>query len=252
MFMLEFGAECVPKSVSVRGAPREPLWMPSIGALVETRQGLVALDTGFSRRFLDHGEACDRVYRGGPRPRGIGDEPFTAALARAGFAPRDVGLAAVSHLHCDHSGGLRQLAGVEVAIHQDELDFARGATAEDGYYAPDYLDPEPRWRELDGDTELAEGVVALATPGHTPGHVSFRVDLPESGTWLLAFDAADLTENVRDGAPPGFTVVPADAERAAASLARLRSEQERLDARLVPGHDAAFWHAVRHPHGGHR
>jgi glyoxylase-like metal-dependent hydrolase (beta-lactamase superfamily II) len=252
MFMLEFGAECVPKSVSVRGAPREPLWMPSIGALVETRQGLVVLDTGFSRRFLGDGEACDRVYRGGPRPRGIGEEPFTAALARAGYALGDVCLAAVSHLHCDHSGGLQQLGSVEVAIHADELAFARRATPEDGYYPPDYLDPEPRWLELGGDTELADGVAALATPGHTPGHVSFRVDLPESGTWLLAFDAADLTENVRDGTPPGFTVVPADAERAGASLARLRAEQERLDARLVPGHDAAFWRAVRHPEGGHR
>ena len=234
------------------GAPREPLWMPVIGVLVETRHGLVALDTGFSRRFLDDGGACDRVYRGGPRPRGIGDDPFAAALAGLGRVPAEVALAAVSHLHCDHSGGLAQLVHAEVAIHRDELAFARSATLDDAYYAPDYLDPEPRWRELDGDTELADGVVALATPGHTPGHLSFRVDLPESGTWLLAFDAADLAENVRDGVPPGLTARPEDAERAAASIARLRAEQERLDARLVPGHDAAFWRAVRHPAGGHR
>ena len=50
-----------------------------------------------------------------------------------------------------------------------------------------------RWLH-DGDT-VNIGHCALQVrhcPGHTPGHMSYRVDLPESGTWLLAVDAADL------------------------------------------------------------
>jgi N-acyl homoserine lactone hydrolase len=255
MFMLDFGAECVPKSLSVRGAPRDPLWVPVVGALIETRQGLVLLDTGFSRRFLSDHEASGRVYRGGPPPRGRSGEPLESALAGLGHAISDISLAAVSHLHCDHSGGVPLLAGagVSVSIHQDELAFARERAAlEDGYYAPDFRDPEPEWRAIGGDAELADGVTALTTPGHTPGHISFRVDLPETGTWLLAFDAADLGQNLVDGTPPGWSAVPEDAARAEESLARLISLGERLDARVVPGHDAAFWRAVRHPDGGHR
>jgi len=250
LFMLDYGAECVPKSVSVAGAPRTRLWLPVVGALVETAQGPVLLDGGFSAAFLADAEAKARVYRGGPPPR----PPAEDALGALGVLPGDLALAAVSHLHCDHTGELRPVAaaGKRIAIHADELAFAQSrATIEDGYYAPDYEGLDAAWHVLDGDTELADGVVALATPGHTPGHLSFRVDLPQTGTWLLAFDAADLGENVLEGTPPGWTALPEDAERAAASLARLRGEAERLDARLVPGHDAAFWRAIRHPPGGH-
>ena len=37
-----------------------------------------------------------------------------------------------------------------------------------------------RWRLLDGDTELAPGVTVLRTDGHTPGHQSLMVELPET------------------------------------------------------------------------
>jgi glyoxylase-like metal-dependent hydrolase (beta-lactamase superfamily II) len=103
-----------------------------------------------------------------------------------------------------------------------------------------------------GDLELAEGVWALETPGHTPGHVSFRVDLEQTGSWLFAVDAADLAENLNERIPPGLTTEPADEPRALASLTRLLDLAESLDARLVPGHDQICWTAVRHPPGGHR
>ena len=50
-----------------------------------------------------------------------------------------------------------------------------------------------------GEAEIAPGVTAIPTYGHTPGHQSFLVDLDESvggGGFVFAFDAADLTENI--------------------------------------------------------
>jgi hypothetical protein len=41
--------------------------------------------------------------------------------------------------------------------------------------------------------------------------MSYRVDLPETGSWLLTMDAADLGENLNDRVPPGPTADPADA-----------------------------------------
>ncbi len=254
MFLLDFGTEFVPKSVSVAGAPRTTISCPVIGVLVETRQGWVLLEAGFSRRFLDDAEAQQTVYRGGPHAVGITGEPLLTALEAFGVEVGEIALACISHLHIDHTGGLPLLAeaGVPVAVHDDELTFARTeATLEDGYFRPD-IDSGVDWRPFAGDCELADGVWALDTPGHTPGHVSFRVDLAETGSWLFAVDAADLAENLNERIPPGLAAVPADADRALASLDRLLVLASSLSARLVPGHDGVFWRAVRHPPGGHR
>jgi glyoxylase-like metal-dependent hydrolase (beta-lactamase superfamily II) len=255
MLMLTFGAEPSPKSISVRGAGDRVIWCPIVGAAVSTDDGWILLETGIGRRLLEDETIRRRIYASPEQPWGVGEDPFLAALGAAGLSPGGFSLAAVSHLHCDHTGGLRILAGagVPVAVQAEELAFARErAGVEQAYYRTDYEDPKIAWRELDGDAELAPGVRALATPGHAPGHMSYRVDLPETGTWLLAVDAADLGENLNDRVPPGWTADPDDAERAEGSLNRLLDEAERLDARLIPGHDTAFWQAVRHPAGGHR
>lgn len=255
MFLLQYGAEPSPKSISVRGAHNGIIWCPVIGIAVETAAGWVLLETGFSRAFLDDEPARTSIYVSPEQPWALEGEPMLTALAEVGLGIEDLSLAAVSHLHCDHAGGLRLLsaAGVPVVAHRDELAFARErASLEHAYYEPDYSSPELTWSEIDGDAELAPGVWALATPGHTPGHLSYRVDLPESGIWLFAVDAADLGENLDDRVPPGWTAEPADAARAETSLDRLLADAERLGARVVPGHDSVFWRAVRHPAGGHR
>ncbi len=55
------------------------------------------------------------------------------------------------------------------------------------------------WRLADGEAEIAPGITAVPTYGHTPGHQSFVVELDESvggDGFVFAFDAADLTENI--------------------------------------------------------
>jgi N-acyl homoserine lactone hydrolase len=255
MFLMQFGGEPVQKSISVLGGGSEVLWEPIIGIVVETDAGWILLETGIGRAVLTDSRSLDVLYPGVPKPWALDGEPLEAALADLGLEIGDLALAAVSHLHCDHTGGipLVQRAGIPIAVHRNELSYARGQAAlEDGYYPPDYMTANGGWMELDGDTELAPGVWAIATPGHAPGHMSYRVVLPESGTWLFAIDAADLGENLVDGVPPGQTVNPDDTVRAIESLNRLKAEAERLRARLVPGHDQFFWNAVRHPAGGHR
>lgn len=254
MFLLQFGQEPVPKRISVRGAGDELLWEPIIGAVVETDKGYVLLETGIGRQVLEDLAGLDVLYPGRDKPWGLDGRPLSAALAGVGLAPKDLALAAVSHLHCDHSGGVRELreAGVPIAIQREELEFAlERASLSDGYYPADFTGAVD-WQELEGDAELAPGVWALSTPGHAPGHMSYRVDLPETGTWLLAVDAGDLAENFTDRRPPGQTVLPDDLPRAVESIDRLLALRDQTRGRLVPGHDQLVWDAVRHPIGGHR
>ncbi len=262
MYLLQYGAEYVPKWMSVAGAGTTPSWEPVVGILVETDIGWVILDTGFSRRFLDDHDACRAVYGpaafGGDEfhpPRAPDGEPFLTALADAGVGIDEITLAAVSHFHIDHSGGMPLLAakGIPVVVQRRELGFALArATIAHAYYRPDFTDPAPAWRVVDGDAEIAPGITVLLTPGHTPGHMSYRIDLPETGTWIFTMDAADLAENLFDRSPIGTCAESDDEAFVLPSLARLLDLAEGLDARIVPCHDPHVWRAVRHPPGGHR
>ena len=152
-------------------------------------------------------------------------------------------------------------AGVPIVIAKAEIDYglhraAEGSEREVAFYRSDYVDPQGGpavdWRPVAGDEQIAPGVMAFSTPGHTPGHMSYRVDLPGTGTWLLAADAADLGENLLERVPCGSTAEPDDRPKALASVNRLMNEGDRLDARVIPGHDSVFWKAIWHPPDGHR
>lgn len=243
LFPLCFGQERVPRRLSLQDGGDALLDEPMTGALVETDAGLVLLDTGPSPDLLDPPEALRGCYPDG-LPRLRDPDPLPAALARVGVDVGDLALVAVSHLHVDHTGGLRHFAGgPEVVVQRDELAYARnGATAEEGYWSPDWEIDGLRWRAVEGDVELAPGVRAIATPGHTPGHQSFVVDLPGSGRWVLACDAIELADGIRTHTPVG-AAGPADDP-----ADRRRSHERLVDlaagGRLVPGHDAEVWAAL--------
>lgn len=284
MFVLQLGAERIRKALSLRSGSPQLYWEPFPAVVVDTTEGWVLLDTGMSRTALDAAAtqesyaAAAMHYGGGradpsddrawhlhpspPDPKrwtwGLTGDPLAAGLAEIGLQPSDLALAAVSHLHLDHSGGIPTLSDVDVpvAIQEAELRHARSGQGAlvDGYHAPDWSHPATTWRRLAGDTELAPGVHALSTPGHTPGHMSFRVDLERTGSWIFCADAADLTENLYDLVPPGSCGADTAAEQdlAQASLSRLLDEARHTSARLIPGHDQVVLNAVRHPAGGHR
>lgn len=259
MFLLELGREQVPRSLSVLGSSDDVITTPIYGILVETSDGLVLLDTGLGGTALADDAAMAEIYGATMMPSGPPGEPLDVALAAVGFSTDDIALAVVSHLHLDHTGGVPALTerGIPVVIHGDELSYgldrARdGSEREVAFWKSDYTLPATTWRTVAGDEQIAPGVQVLCTPGHTPGHLSYRVDLPETGTWLFAADAADLGENLLHRVPCGSCARTEDVPLALRSINRLMDEGDRLDARVVPGHDAVFMRAVWHPRGGHR
>jgi len=237
---LTLGHEHTPRWLSLEGGGDERLRLPIIAVLVRGERGWALLDTGISPALRDPAIA-EPIYRG-PGPEIPGDgHPLEAALARAGVAIGDLAVAAVSHLHVDHSGGLPLLAGgPPVAIQRRELAFARTPEAREAAYLPEDYAGDIRWRELDGDGPIAPGIDAVFTPGHTPGHMSYRVRTPER-TWLFAMDAIDLQEGIDTGTPIGYSADPADAPLRRASHERLVALAAREGATLVPGHCPVTW-----------
>ncbi len=240
---LTVGWEHGPESISLEGGSEERvLRLPVNVVLVGSPAGWVLLETGLDPRPYRGARDHDVYTVGLPEFPTPGD-PLLDALGRHGVAIDDLAAVAVSHLHLDHSGGLRHVAGrVPVTIQARELAFAtERATRAEGYLREDYDLPDLEWRTIDGDAEIAPGVDAIFTPGHTPGHMSYRVRTRDDGTWLFAVDAIDLQQGIDEDRPIGLSADPADAPLRRASHDRLVALAAAEGARLVPGHCPETW-----------
>jgi glyoxylase-like metal-dependent hydrolase (beta-lactamase superfamily II) len=209
---LTFGWEDLPKSISVHEAdPSIRLREPVPGVLCEVDGGWLLLDTGFNDPLVRDPLLYQRFHGRNHDIRAelLPGEPSSleAAFEMVGVDLDDVSLVAVSHLHNDHAGGLRHFAG-RIPIHCQRRELGYGlanhpAPEEHGIFRIDFDDPAIDWCLADGEADIAPGVVAVPTYGHTPGHQSFVVSLAadvaeELGTpgFVFAFDAADLQENI--------------------------------------------------------
>jgi N-acyl homoserine lactone hydrolase len=251
--LLTLGWEDLPKSVSVEGASgQEWLREPVPGVLLECDGGWLLLDTGFNTALI-RDPALRRRFHGDPvfQPVLPGPgEPMEEALAGAGVDMAAIRAVAVSHLHNDHAGGLKHFAGrVPVHIQRAELDYGMSSPPgpeNNGVFRVDFDDPTLDWRVADGDEEIAPGVTAVLTAGHTPGHQSFVVSLADSvggGGFVFAFDAADLTENIEREVAVGDRIAAAP-EVSVAQIRKLKQIAADRGYRLVPGHDPVVWPAL--------
>lgn len=244
---LLLGWEELPKSVSVHGASREErIREPVPGVLLECEDGWLLLDTGFNTALL-RDPALRRRFYPSPAYRPVlpgPGEPLEEALDAVGVALADVTAVAVSHLHADHAGGLKHFAG-QVPVHVQRAELAYGLSGRPEVerhtvFRVDFDDPRIDWRQADGDTEIAPGVTAVLTAGHTPGHQSFVVDLAGGGGFVFAFDAADLTENITEERPVG-ACIGVEPRATLEPIRRLKRIAREKGYELIPGHDPVVW-----------
>lgn len=236
------GYEPIRESISIVGGdPAVFLLEPVTVAAVVFEDGWLMVDAGFN---------VDVVRDPAERIKHYNWESYTALLppgdpladqiADLGLSFADLRGCVISHVHLDHTGGLRLLGPeVPVLLQRAEYEFAALIPSLDEKHVVvpgDYLRPELDIVLLDGDTELAPGVTALDTSGHTPGHQSVMVELP-SRTVVLACDAADLRRNITEQVPCGTVMRPQDEPAALAAIQRLYELDQRPGVEVWPGHD---------------
>src|ERR1700752_1499557 len=206
IILLTLGWEELPKSISVYGAPpEERMREPVPGVLLQTDRGWVLLDTGFHTAPIRDPALYRRFYPTGEYIPGLPGpgEPIEQSLNDIGVDFGDIQTVGGGHLHHDHAGGLKLFAGkVPVHAQRRELDYGLSNHPEPEHNAIariDFDDPRIEGQLADGEAEIAPGITAVPTYGHTPGHPSFVVELDESvggDGFVFAFDAADLNENI--------------------------------------------------------
>lgn len=258
---LTFGWEELPQTISIHGGdPSARLREPVPGVLLELDGGWMLLDTGFNVPLVRDRPLCRRFHG---RNHGIYAElladprdSLEVAFELVGVDPADVVVVALSHLHNDHAGGLRWFSErVPVHVQRRELEYAlHGGQPGDepeqhGFIRIDYDDPSIDWQLADGEVELASGVVAVPTYGHTPGHQSFVVTLDPTSAedygvagFVLAYDAADLQRNIDEELAVG-SFIDCPPEQTIEAIRRLKAIAAEKGFRLVPGHDPEVWPA---------
>lgn len=246
---LTFGWEHLPKEISVYGSGYETILRePVPGILLELDGGWMLLDTGFNEALVRDPRLHQRFHSSIEVELPGDGDGLEHAFDLVGIDPGDVVAVAVSHLHNDHAGGLKHFAGrVPVHAQRAEVDYGLHAPHPEperhAIFRIDFDHPDIDWRLADGDVELAPGVTAVLTVGHTLGHQSFVVDLAAGGGFVFAFDAADLTENIEEElAIGGF--IDVEPEATIEPIRRLKAIAAEKGYRLVPGHDPDVWPAL--------
>jgi N-acyl homoserine lactone hydrolase len=171
--------------------------------------------------------------------------PLALACRDLGYSIDEIDIIVNSHLHFDHCGGNPALAGRRIIVQSTELEAASGKN----YTFPELVNFDGAiYDRVDGEVEIADGLVVLPTPGHSPGHQSLVVRA-QDGTLLVAGQAMDFSTTT-------LSPVAGDASAyASAHLARQASRRagrplapwpdwlERLEqfdpAKVVFAHDGA-------------
>ena len=132
-------------------------------------------------------------------------------LAAAGVDPKSIDIVLMSHLHPDHTNGIRALDGsmafpnAEIMVPAKDWEFwtsdENAAKAESNqmmknYFAnvkKIYAGIESKVTKYDWGKEVAPGITSIEAPGHTPGHTAFAVASGDSKV-LIQSDVTNIPE----------------------------------------------------------
>jgi N-acyl homoserine lactone hydrolase len=226
---------------------------PILAYLIETKNGRILYDVGCDHAKIANPGLRSLYYNSDTFAFGAPDmqeaQRIPQHLALLGLMPVDVDVIFISHLHFDHAGGLKELrrcgCGADIHVQQDEVDAAR--TGQDAAVFPDDLVDDAgaplQFRLQRGEYTLVPGVNAIATPGHSAGHMSMHIELPKGPPVLLAGDAADLQENIDEEVAPGG-LWQGQEQLAIQSICKLKAIAADTGAQLWPNHDMAFYESL--------
>jgi N-acyl homoserine lactone hydrolase len=161
-------------------------------------------------------------------------------LAQLNLKPEQIKYVGISHYHGDHIGQVGSFPKATLLIGKRDWDVLTSPKPPEG------ANPAPfaNWIKGEGKVEpmaqdkdvFGDGsVIMLYTPGHTPGHHSLLVKLPQTGAVVLMGDLAHFHENYDNNGVPAFNF---DRAQTLASLDRVKKIVAGNKAMVVIQHDA--------------
>jgi N-acyl homoserine lactone hydrolase len=242
MHILEAGTIRMRKSIFMPAEKSDLFDVPVSCALVRHEKGNLLFDTGCHPSVAE-----DPAGRWGGlarmmtpvMPPGVN---VLNSLKAVGLEPDEIDVVVCSHLHPDHCGCNQFFKKAQFFVHARELAAARTEGVSAGYLPQDWDHGLPT-TAVEGQLDLfGDGrAVLVPLPGHTPGTMGLRLELADSGVFLLASDAVSLLQNLEENSVPKNTW---NADLYLRSFAEIRTMQAR-GATVICGHDANQWTTLR-------
>lgn len=158
-------------------------------------------------------------------------------LAQIDLEPADITLFGISHYHGDHIGQAPAFTNATLFISEADANWIRKSPPGNARSKlAHWFDGDGPITEFSRDHDVfGDGTVRiLRTPGHTPGHSSLLVRLPETGDVLLSGDLYHLRREVGLRNVSQWNPSRADT---LASIERFEAIVEELDPITIIQHD---------------
>ncbi|MCF8883905.1 N-acyl homoserine lactonase family protein [Erythrobacter sp. SN021] len=167
------------------------------------------------------------------------DKTIAEQLAEIELTPSDITFVGISHYHDDHIGQAAGFPDAELLIGRGDAEAVASGRMEAtrAQLAPWLADgASGKVTRIAADHDVfGDGSVRMvAMHGHTPGHKSLVVELPQSGTFMLTGDLYHFEEQIENKGVPVFNTDRADT---LASFHRFNQMADNLDATIVIQHD---------------
>jgi glyoxylase-like metal-dependent hydrolase (beta-lactamase superfamily II) len=247
LYMFECGTlKCKVHDIKMNQGLGDPYEIPVPWFYLQHPKGNLVIDGGIAIECAGdprkHWGAIVDVYF----PTMTAEQGCVNELKRIGVTPEEISYVLFSHLHLDHTGAAGRFPNAMHVVQRAEYEYAFTPDwfAAGGYIRADYDRPGLNWMFLEGSATdyydlYGDGVVTMIfSPGHAPGHQSFLINLPKTGSKLLTIDAVYTIDHWNEKALPGFLTSTVDTVR---SVRKLHQVQNKTGAEVITGHDPYAW-----------
>ena len=226
-----------------------PVWV----WVIEHPGGVIVVDTGENadvlnpdyfnhvgtfNRYINHKTIRFEITR---------EQEIDRQLARLGIAPDRIRCVVMTHLHIDHTDGIRHFPKTEIVVARSEFDHPYSNLPElyPSWFKPRLITYKPDSVEVFGQSAAlteAGDVLLVATPGHTHHHSSvlFQAD---DAHYLFAGDVSYNQAQVLSGELAG---VNADQAQTRLTYQRIREYATHHPLVYLPSHDAEAANRLLH------
>jgi glyoxylase-like metal-dependent hydrolase (beta-lactamase superfamily II) len=196
-FVTNVSKEEALKASEAAYMPQGMVTVPFNPQLINTGSKLILLDTGYGASGFESSKgAVGRTLQN---------------LAAAGVDPKKIDIVLLSHLHPDHTNGIRALdnsmafPNAEIMVPAVDWKFwmsdENAAKAQSNEMMKNYFANvkkiftgiESKVTKYEWGKEVAPGITSIAAPGHTPGHTAFALASGNSRI-LLQCDVTNIPE----------------------------------------------------------